>query len=170
MLPSPLHPAVVHFPVVLVVLLPLAGLWALWAIRRGSAPLRTWMVPVAFAAALTGSAWVAVETGEQEEEKVESVVAERTIDQHAGMAEQFLALSAVVLVLTAAGLLRGRAGGVLRGIAAVAALGLVIQGVRVGHSGGQLVYAHGAGAAYTTAQASGGEGGRAESEEEGERH
>ena len=35
MIPEPLHPAVVHFPIVLVVLLPLAAMTALLLIRRG---------------------------------------------------------------------------------------------------------------------------------------
>ena len=176
MLPTPLHPAIVHFPIVLVILLPFIGLGALWAIRRGAAPWRAWAVPVAFAAALSLSAWVAVETGEQEEEKVESVVAERTIDRHAEMAEQFLMLSAALLVLSATGFLRGRAGSVLRGVATVASLGLVAAGVRVGHSGGSLVYTHGAAAAYATPGAAGdavarGAGGErdGEREERGER-
>ena len=34
MLPDPLHPAVVHFPIVLMFLLPLAALAALWYGRR----------------------------------------------------------------------------------------------------------------------------------------
>ena len=34
MLPDPLHPAVVHFPIVLTFLLPLAALGALWRARR----------------------------------------------------------------------------------------------------------------------------------------
>ena len=36
MLPDPLHPAVIHFPIVLMVLLPLVAAWALWTIRRGA--------------------------------------------------------------------------------------------------------------------------------------
>lgn len=49
MLPNPLHPAVVHFPIVLAVLLPLFVIGALWAIRRGAAPLRAWSLPLAMA-------------------------------------------------------------------------------------------------------------------------
>lgn len=169
MLPNPLHPAVVHFPIVLMLLLPLFAAGALWAIRRGAAPLRAWAFPVACAAALSASSWLAVETGEKEEEKVEAVVAERLIEEHGEAAEQFLLLSAGLLALTAAGLLRGRVGGVLRGASAVAALLIVIVGVRVGHSGGQLVYAHGAGSAYTSPSATpkgGAESGGSEREDE----
>src|SRR5512134_1820528 len=82
MLPSPLHPAVVHFPIVLVFLLPVAALAALWAIHRGSRPLRAWLVPTGVAAALALSSWVAVETGEQQEDKAEAAVSESLIHSH----------------------------------------------------------------------------------------
>ena len=38
MLPDPLHPAVVHFPIVLVFLVPIAAVLAVWVIRRGAFP------------------------------------------------------------------------------------------------------------------------------------
>ncbi len=93
MLPNPLHPALVHFPIVLVMLLPIAAAVALWTIHRGTRPTRAWLVPLAFAAALSASAWLAVETGEQQEEKVEDVVGEAAMDTHAEGAERFLFLS-----------------------------------------------------------------------------
>jgi uncharacterized membrane protein len=149
MLPDPLHPAVVHFPIVLMVLLPLAAVGALWAISRGVRPAKAWAVPLAAAAALTASSWVAVETGEGEEEKVEQVVAESSLHGHEEAAERFLLLSGAVLALAAAGLLRGVPGGLARLGATAGALGLVVLGVRVGHSGGNLVYRDGAASAYT---------------------
>jgi uncharacterized membrane protein len=140
MLPSPLHPAVVHFPIVLMFMLPLAALGALWAIRHGSRAARAWAVPALVAAALTASAWVAVETGESDEERAEDVVGEQTIGAHEAAAERFLALSGAVLVLTVAGLAGGTLGRTLRVASAVAALGLVGAGYQVGHSGGRVVY------------------------------
>ena len=59
MLPNPLHPAIVHFPVVLAFLLPIFALGALWAIRRGARPRRAWAIPLAASLALAASAWVA---------------------------------------------------------------------------------------------------------------
>ena len=148
MLPDPLHPAVVHFPIVLMALLPLVAAGALWAIRRGARPAAAWSVPLVTAAALALSTWVAVETGEREEEKVESVVAEASIHGHEEAAERFLALSGVLLVVTAAGLLRGVPGGAARLAAFVGALGLAGLGAQVGHTGGNLVYRDGAASAY----------------------
>lgn len=149
MIPNPLHAAVVHFPIVLMVLMPIVAMVALWTIRRGAVPRKAWVVPVATAAALTLSSWGAVETGEREEEKVEAVVAESALHGHEEAAERFLLLSGVLLLLTSAGLLGGPVGRVARGGATTGALGLVAVGAQVGHSGGELVYRDGAASAYT---------------------
>ena len=171
MLPDPLHPALVHFPIVLAVLLPLVAVGALYAIRRGAMPSRAWLLPLATAAALSLSAWVAVETGEREEEAVEEVVPESSLHQHEEFAERFLLLSAAILALTAAGLIRGTAGRVARLGAVAGSLGLVALGVQVGHSGGTLVYRDGAASAYvgtTTTTAAAEAGGEAGGEQGGE--
>ncbi len=148
MLPNPLHPALVHFPIVLMVLLPISAVVALWAIRRGAQPTRAWLVPTAFSVALTLSAWIAVETGEGQEEQVERVVSEQAIDTHADAAERFLLLSVAMAGLVAVGLLRSQAGSAARVVTVFAAAGLMVAGYQVGHSGGELVYRHGAASAY----------------------
>jgi uncharacterized membrane protein len=152
-LPDPLHPALVHFPIVLMVLLPLVAAGALLAIRRGAAPSRAWLLPLVTAAALGGTAWLAVETGEGEEEAVEEVVPEASLHQHEEFAERFLLLSGALLAITGAGLARGTAGRVARGLTLAGSLALVGLGVQVGHSGGNLVYRDGAASAYATGSA-----------------
>jgi uncharacterized membrane protein len=151
MLPDPLHPAVVHFPIVLMFLLPLAALWAVLYRRRHPERHGAWVLTTALAGALTLSAWVAVETGEGDEEKVEQAVPEASLETHEEAAERFLLLSAGVLVLAGAGLLRGRIGSAARLATTAGAFGLVAAGAMVGHSGGELVYRHGAAAAYGAA-------------------
>ena len=148
MLPDPLHPAMVHFPIVLMILLPVVAGVALWAIRRGARPTTAWLVPLAFAAALSLSAWLSVETGEQQEERVEDVVSEAAIDTHADAAERFLLLTVAMAGITAVGLFNNRFGAAARGASIVAAVGLVLAGYQVGHSGGELVYRQGAASAY----------------------
>lgn len=149
----PLHPVVVHFPIVLSVLLAISAAWALWAIRKGTTPRQAWSVPVAMAAALALSALVAVKTGEAQDERVEKVVAEQPLESHEEAAETFLALSGGLALLVAAGLVRGRAGGVARMVGTAGAAGLVAVAVYVGHSGGKLVYQYGAASAYTASDA-----------------
>ncbi len=155
MLPNPLHPAIVHFPIALVVLLPFFALGALWAIRRGASARRAWLIPTAMAAALTLSAFVALRTGKAQGEKVEDIVGEKVVDTHEEAAERFLVLSGVLLVVAGAGLAGGIVGRSARLVATVGALGLVVAGVQVGASGGELVYKHGAASAYATPGAAG---------------
>lgn len=148
MLPNPLHPAVVHFPVVLAFLLPVFAIGALWVIRRGTRMRVAWSLPLGLAIALTASAWLAVTTGGNQGERVERVVSEQVIEEHEEMAEAFLAASAVLTAIAALGLIGGRAGKVARVLTAAGAVVLMAGAARVGHAGGQLVYKYGAGSAY----------------------
>jgi uncharacterized membrane protein len=148
MLPDPLHPAIVHFPIVLTFLLPLAALAALWRIRRGAPARRAWGLAAVTAAALSASAWLAVETGEADEERVERIVADAPLENHEEAAERFLLFTAGVLLVAGGGLLPGRLGSAARLAATAGSLGLVAAGALVGHSGGELVYRHGAAAAH----------------------
>jgi len=163
-LPNPLHPAVVHFPVVLAVLIPLVAIGALWAIRSGARPLRAWGVTTAVAAALALSAWVSVETGEDQEERVEDVVGESRLDAHAEMGQTLLFTSAGVLVIIALGLMPGKTGRAARVAGAIGTLAVAAVAVRVGHTGGQLVYKYNAASAYNTPGAAGGDAGAAGAE------
>lgn len=149
-LPDPLHPAIVHLPIALTVLVPFFAVGTLVAIARGARPVTTWAISVTLFAALTGSAWASVETGETADEQVEAVVAEAPIETHEEAAEAFLTASAAVLALAVFGLAKGAVGQVARVGATVGTLVLVIMGWRVGHSGGALVYEHGAASAYST--------------------
>lgn len=169
MLPEPLHPVVVHFPMALAALLPIAAVVALWAIARGSNPRYTWLIAVALTVALAGSAWIALETGEAEEERVEVFVAEGPIHEHEEAAERFLALSAVLAVVAVAGLLSGTPGRAARLVATAGTLVVLAAGVQVGSAGGKLVYEHGAAQAYTTGGA-GATGADAPGETEDEEH
>jgi hypothetical protein len=148
MLPNPLHPAVVHFPVVLAFLLPIFAIGALWTIRRGARARRAWTIPVALAGALLLSTWAAVQTGEGQEERVERVVADQPLDAHEEAAESFIMMTTVVLLVMAAGLLPGLAGKSARLLGTAGAIGIVAGAAWVGHTGGELVYKHGAASAY----------------------
>lgn len=148
MLPDPLHPAVVHLPIALAVVVPLLAVLTIAAIHRGLLPARSWALVVLLQAILAGSGWLALETGEDQEERVERVVAERHIETHEEAAERFLILAWVGLAACGAGLLPGRPGTAGRVAGTLAALVVLSAGVRVGHTGGELVYEHGAASAY----------------------
>lgn len=156
MLPNPLHPAVVHFPIVLTMLAPLVAGFALYAIRRGTRPLAAWGITTGLLAALVLSAWVATQTGEQQEERVERVVSERPLESHEEAAELFLYASAAVLLVSILGLAGSRLGTAGRIATSVGTLALVFAGWNVGDTGGSLVYEHGAANAYLSAAPGGG--------------
>lgn len=148
MIPDPLHPAMVHFPIVLGLLVPIFAATAFWGIYVGRLPRRSWIGILAIQLALVSVTWVAVETGEEEEERVERVVAERHIEAHEANAERFLLLAALGVPLAAAGLMGGTLGAVNRALAIALSLAAVGAAASTGHSGGELVYRHGAATAY----------------------
>jgi uncharacterized membrane protein len=149
----PWHPLIVHLPLALALLMPLLAAAALLAWWRRWAPGRPlWAAVVALQALLLGAGLAAQRSGEQEEERVEAVVAADLIEQHEEAAEVFVIAAGVVLGFALTGLLvpgeRAR-----RGVALVAAAGTVVVlglAYRVGRAGGELVYVHGAASAYAT--------------------
>jgi hypothetical protein len=107
-------------------------------------------VPVALSAALALSSWVAVETGETQEDRVERVVPDQALDAHEDAAELFLTMSGVLLAVAGVGLLGGVIGRSARVATAIGAAVLVVAVARVGHTGGKLVYQYNAASAYAT--------------------
>lgn len=150
-LPTPLHPAVVHFPIVFAVLAPIFAIGALIAIRRGCRPLVAWGITTVLVAGLVGSSWLALETGEQQEDTVEAVVPEPAFEAHEESAEAFLAASIAVLAISLLGFAPRSVGTAGRALTVAGTVVLMGMGYRVGHSGGALVYEHNAGAAYASA-------------------
>jgi hypothetical protein len=151
MLPDPLHPAVVHFPIAIAVLLPFALALAAGSIAAGVLDRRAWVGLVLLHAVGAGTAWYAEETGHEQEERVERALGdtlERPIHDHEENAERLVLAFAATFVVTAAGLLRGRAGGIARAAAVAGAIVVAALSVPTGESGGALVYEHGAADAY----------------------
>ena len=150
MLPDPLHPAIVHMPLAVAVLLPFAALVALWVVGRTTAKRAVWGVIVALVAILAVSSRVAVQTGEGQEEVVERVVSHDALESHEEGGERLFIGSLIVLAVAAIGLAGGRTGAYARPASALGAFVLLLLAVSVGRSGGELVYEHGAASAYAT--------------------
>lgn len=151
----PLHPVIVHLPMALAVLIPLLAFGLLLAVRKSWLPQRSFWIVVALQAALVGGGLVALQSGEADEERVERVVSEPALEAHEHAAQRFELAAALVLVLMTGSMLVRRASlrqaGAVAG--AVGSLAVAALGVDVGHKGGRLVYAEGAGAAYGKAAA-----------------
>ncbi len=155
-LPDPLHPAVVHFPIVFILLgTGVAVAAAIWW---------KWNLPwIAAGLLLLGAAGtiVAVNTGESEGEMAgeASAVVDGLLDQHETWAErtQIFAIVAAVVALAAAVAVRWPK--VRRLIAPLSAAGALAASwcvFETGHRGGRLVYQHGVGI-LTVAPGAGGD-------------
>ena len=149
LIPNPLHPAVVHLPVAIAVLVPIVAVGALIFIKRGTRPRVAWGLTVALLFALLLSGWVALQTGEQQEERVEDVVGDAPIHAHEEAAELFMLTTGAVLAIGLAGFAPGRVGRAGRWAATLGTAAILGAGWNVGHSGGMLVYRDGAATAYT---------------------
>ena len=144
-IPDPLHPAVVHFPIVLLLLGAVAAVAAVFW-RKHYLP--------AFAAGLlvlgTLGTWAAVESGESDGGLVENTTSQASslLDAHETWAKRTLAISIVAAIAAVGSLLAARWPRLARGVAIAAAL-VSLAGAycvyQTGHRGGTLVYRHATG-------------------------
>jgi uncharacterized membrane protein len=145
----PLHPLLVHLPLALAVLFPLVAGAAFFLMLRGRP--RTWWVVLAVVVALAGSAYLAAEAGESDEDRIRGLVGRDALHDHEERAEVFVSATFVLLLLVLPVPLLGRRRRVQRALAGtVLVAGLAVAGsaLAVGHSGGELVYRHGAATAW----------------------
>ncbi|MBX3464759.1 MAG: hypothetical protein KF830_16435 [Planctomycetes bacterium] len=154
----PLHPKIVHLPIALAVLLPLLSSGLLLAVWRNWLPQRAWALVVVGQLLLVGSGVLALRSGESDEDRVERLVPEAALEAHEEAGERFVWAGGTLLVLSLLPLLlrspRARlAAGAATFAGTLAVLGL---GYQVGQKGGELVYRHGAAAAFTAPAGSGG--------------
>ncbi len=145
MIPDPLHPAVVHFPIVLLLLgAPLAVVAVF--VRRWNLPVLAAVVVALGAAGAVVATWTGGEAAELAGEL--SGGGEQVLDEHEEWGERArnAGIVAALLAVTSAVLLRkpvaARAVGAAAALAAIAAAFSVAQ---AGHYGGQVVYKHGVG-------------------------
>ena len=112
---------------------------------------RGWLMIIGLQLFVTITGYVALESGEDEEDRVEKVVDKKFIHQHEEAAEIFVGSSVVTLVLSiAVFFLRAEFQFYTKiGLAILSLVGALL-GFRAGSFGGELVYKHGAGSVYTT--------------------
>ena len=144
----PIHPALVHLPLALAVVVPVVATGLTWALWKGRLPSRAWLSVVVLQAVMLVSGLIAMQFGEREEARLKSKISAALLEEHDETADQFLWVAG--FTLGAAGLVlvlhRPRA---VRAMAVTTVIGSVLAAgaaVRAGHSGGELVYLHNAGA------------------------
>jgi uncharacterized membrane protein len=148
---TPLHPAIVHLPLGVSLVIPLIALALTVALWRGRLPAGVWGLVVGLQVLVVGGAGFAMRTGEQEEDRVEHVVAKKLIHEHEEKAEAFMGSAWAVLFLSAGVLFVRSKPTVMRALCAATTVGAVAMaglGVNAGRAGGELVYVHGAAKAY----------------------
>ena len=155
----PLHPAVVHAPLGLALILPILLAGLAWAIVTGRLPARAWLVGLLLQGVVLGAALVALRTGEQDEERVEGRVGEAQVEAHQRAARAFTLAAGATFGAAALGFaLRNRRRPFLTaGIGTVAlSLAMLGLGIQADHRGGLLV--HGGGILAAPGQAEPGAG------------
>ncbi len=165
-IPSPLHPAIVHFPIVLILIGTVMAIAAIF-IHRWHLP---WLAAGLLLAGSLGGV-VATWTGGNEAELAGelSPQAEQVLEQHEEWGERTrnAAVLAAILAIGAVSVSRfAIPARVLSVATAVAALGASYCVAETGHYGGQLVYKYGVGVNTATSSATAApENGRASSPE-----
>lgn len=144
-IPDPLHPAIVHFPVVLIVL-GCAAAWVAVFVRKGNAP---WFAAVLLVLGAVG-AWVAKETGKSDGGLLDSLSsqAEALLDAHQNWADRTVMAATITALMAVAAAAVFRFPKLARSLAVASALAASVAGWTVyetGHRGGALVFEHGAG-------------------------
>ena len=127
-IPDPLHPAVVHFPIVLIVLGTVAALVAVF--RRGGHLPRFAALLLVLGAL---GAWVALETGEDDGGLLEKggPQLESLVDAHILWAKWTLAATIVAAVLGVGSALAGRWPRIARAAAVATAIGALLLATRI---------------------------------------
>lgn len=147
----PLHPAVVHIPLVLALAVPLVLAWLARRSYKGGATRRAWAMAVALQATILAGGLVALRTGESEEERVGATVGEWPLEMHERLATTFVIAAGALLAIVVAGMAAPRIGRLLAPVGLVASLAVATLGISTGHAGGALVYRQGAAQAPTSA-------------------
>jgi uncharacterized membrane protein len=145
LIPDPLHPAVVHFPISLILLGAAAAIVA--AIWRGGHLPRFAALLLALGAL---GAWVAVASGESGGGLLEKGTPrmETLVDEHETWAKRTMVIAILAAVAAVGSVLAGRWPRIARAVAVVAAVASAAAAYAVyetGHRGGALVYRHAAG-------------------------
>jgi uncharacterized membrane protein len=154
------HPAIVHVPLGLAIVMPLLAAVLAVAIWRGRLPRSAFAVVAGLQLLLVSAGLVALRLGHADAEGAERVAPEQVVDAHEEAAEAFEWVAIGVLVAAVVALAapprRFPALGALVTAGAVATAAL---GVNAGAKGGELVFRHGAGVERAALPAPAGEAG-----------
>ncbi len=145
----PFHPSIVHLPIMISLILPFLILSFFYFIKKNKSQFSIWVIVVALQMVTTISGYIALESGEVEEDRVEKMVTKSLIHSHEEAAEIFVGFSVISLCLGILTLLM-KENFKSHFVAITFMISLITGGlaIRAGGLGGDLVYKHGAGKAF----------------------
>lgn len=145
----PFHPLIVHFPMAMTFILPILVIVFALMIKTNKMSQKSWLIIVGLQLAVVVTGYISLETGEMEEDRVAKVVSKHLIHEHEEAAEIFVGSTVIALVLSiAAFFIRKEMSFPLKMAIGVVGLVSCFLAYRTGKLGGELVYKHGAAAAY----------------------
>ncbi len=145
----PYHPLVVHFPIALSFILPPLIVVFAYFIKTNRMNPVSWLIIISLQLMIVATGYIAMETGENDEETVERVVPKKLIHEHEEAAEIFVGSGVIVLVLSVAVFfIRKDLGFIIKMIIAFISLISLFLSIKTGKLGGELVYKHGGASAY----------------------
>lgn len=145
----PFHPTIAHLPLVVSLLLPVLVLIFALMIKSHKMSASAWLIIVGLQVFVTGSGYLALESGEVEEHAVAKVLDKKLIHEHEEAAEIFVGSTVLALVLgIVAFFIRKEFQFQVELAVAVVSLVSAYLAYNAGKLGGALVYKHGAASAY----------------------
>lgn len=147
----PFHPLIAHFPLVLATILPVLVLIFAYMIKVDKMTPRGWILIIGLQLVTTITGYVALETGENEEATVLKVVEKSYVQAHESQAEIFVGTTVVALALAiGAFFVKKELQFTVQVVVAVVGILACYFAYKTGKLGGELVYGHGAGSAYSS--------------------
>lgn len=145
----PLHPSIVHLPLALTFILPAIVLIFAWAIHAGKMSKEMWFVVIGLQILVTSTGYIALETGETDEDKVAAITGKDIIHEHEESAEIFVGMTVISLAAgIAAWFLKPEFQDKARFALILISLIPVFFAWQTGSLGGEIVYKHGGGSAH----------------------
>ena len=139
----PMHPKMVHVPMALCILMPMIAMLIWFGVRRSWFTPRVWLIAAVLQGATLAGGLAALNSGQDDGEKVEGYASEQALSTHESRAYWFLYVAGGNLVLCGVTFLLQRDRYRQQILGAVAIAGLFAgsyAGYRVGDAGGRLVY------------------------------
>lgn len=145
----PNHPFLAHIPLVLALFLPLVLGIIVVLVTKKKLPISSWWIAVSMQLLVVVFAYVALSTGEAEEDLVRQFVHKSFIGKHENIAEMFAGASVILLGLMMVALfVKENLAKHLRMVTCVLSLLPLGIGLYAGRLGGEIAYAHGGAEAY----------------------